>query len=418
MAPGIAGNVYAFDLRFESGVLRGDLQEVQPFEKASHAPVNIRWDTKSPYPNATWLLADVAQVELPHGFQKLAQKGIPIPRSNGDYFWDHVQCGHGSGLILLLPAGHTLTYDLVPPISSNAQGYVRLGAKEQRGRIAILYLIEPATGVHNLRTTWRLREMSASIAEEVIRINSLPQPAHSPFHITVDEATAQAPAPASVMPPVGAPPPNGNVSLWKNPAVLAALIAVAGVLTTGYWQFVYKPAHEAAKTVLLAFFVKERGTDKVIGNAQVVLQRLTRIEEQQTDSFGTARFAVDPDKDQALHVKVHASGYQDGSQEIDAPKKDGGSYTVYLDSDSCAAVSPYSTTKARVEFVNLSGKTIRIVWHDQDGKDALPKFDLGPGERSPQQTYVGHQWCILDAASGRFKQTVSILMPRQQIEIR
>jgi hypothetical protein len=60
MALGIAGNVYAFDLRFEKGVLRGDLQEMQPFEKASHGLVNIRWDTASPYPAATWLLADVA----------------------------------------------------------------------------------------------------------------------------------------------------------------------------------------------------------------------------------------------------------------------------------------------------------------------------------------------------------------------
>jgi hypothetical protein len=297
-------------------------------------------------------------VELPHGFQKLGQSGIAIPRSNGDYFWDHVQRGHGSGLILLLPAGYTLAYDLVPPISSNVQGYVRLVAKEHRGRIAILYLIEPAAGVHNLRTTWRLREMSATIAEEVTRINSLPQPAHAPFHITVDEAAAHAPTPASVMPPVGAPLPDGNISSWKNPAVLVALIGLAGLLITGYWQFVYKPAHETAKTVLLAFFVKERGTDKAIDNAQVILQRLTRQEEQQTDSFGTARFAVDPDKEQALHVRVHAAGYLDGSQEIDAPKKDGGSYTVYLDSNSCAAVSPYSTAKAQVEFVNLSGKTI------------------------------------------------------------
>jgi len=250
MAPGIAGNVYAFDLRFERRVLWGDLQEVQPFEDASHGAVNIRWDTTSPYPAATSLLSDVAQIELPHGFQKLRQNGIQIPRSNADYFWDHVQRGHGSGLILLLPAGFTLTYDLVPPIGSNVQGYARLGAKEHRGRIAILYLIEPAASVHNLRTTWRLGEMSHAIAEEVIRINSLPQPTHAPFHITVDEEAAQAPALASVMPSVNAPPPKD--SSWRNPIVLSALIALSGVLITGYWQFLYKPAHEDAKTVPLS----------------------------------------------------------------------------------------------------------------------------------------------------------------------
>jgi len=352
MAPGIAGNVYAFDLRFENGILRGDLQEIQPFENASDGPVNIRWDTRSPYPNATWLLTDVAQVELPHGFQKIAQDGIDIPRSNGDYFWDHVQRGHGSGLILLLPAGYTFTYDLVPPISSNVQGYVRIGAKEHRGRIAILYLVEPTSGVHNLRTTWRLRKMSATIAEEVIRINSLPQPAHAPFHITVDEAATQAPAPAAVTPPIGAPPPNGNMSWWKNPAVLVGLISLAGVLITGYWQFVYKPAHEAAKTVLLAFFVKERGTGKPIENAQVILQRPTRQEEQQTDDFGTARFAVDPGKEQALHVRVHAAGYHDGSQEVDAPNKDGGSYSVYLDPNSATPNPPAQNPTDKIMFAN------------------------------------------------------------------
>jgi hypothetical protein len=209
-----------------------------------------------------------------------------------------------------------------------------------------------------------------------------------------------------------------NVGTWKHPTVLAASLALVGVLVTGYWQYIYKPAHERSKTVMLAFFVKERGTDKAINNAQVILQRPTRQEEQQTDTFGTARFAVDPDKEQALHVTVHAAGYQDGSQEIDAPKNDGGSYPVYLDSNLCNAFSPYSTTKARVEFVNLSDKKIRVVWHDEDGNEAQPEFKLGPRERSPQETYVGHEWCIFDASSGRFKEAVTILEPQQQIEIR
>jgi hypothetical protein len=416
MAPGIAGNVYAFDLRFENGVLLGDLQEVQPFEQASHGPVNIRWDTTSPSPAATWLLATVAQVELPHGFQKLGQNRVQIPRSNGDYFWDHVQRGHGSGLILLLPAGYTLAYDLVPPISSNVQAYTRLGAKEHRGRIAILYLVEPTTGANNLRTTWRLTKMSGMIADEVIRINSIPQPAHPPFHMTVDEVLAQAPAPAAVVPPFGTPAPNDNLSPWKNPVVLVALITLAGVLMTGYWQFVFKPSHEAGKAVLLSIFVKARGTDKPIDNAQVILQHPTIQEEKQTDNLGTARFAIDPDKEQALHVDVRAAGYQDASQEIEAPKRDG-SHTVYLDSKSCAAVSPSSTKRVRVEFVNLSGKKVRIVWHDQEGKDSQPEFVLSPQERTLQKTYVGHEWCIFDATSGIFKQAVSIIGSGQQIEI-
>jgi hypothetical protein len=126
---------------------------------------------------------------------------------------------------------------------------------------------------------------------------------------------------------------------------------------------------------------------------------------------------VDPEKEPALHVSVHASGYQDRSQEVDAPKKDGGSYTVYLDANSCTAFSPYST-KAQVEFVNLSGRKIKIVWHDQNGNEAEPSFELRPLGRSAQQSYVGHEWCIFDATTGSFMQTVSILKPQQQIEIR
>jgi hypothetical protein len=119
-------------------------------------------------------------------------------------------------------------------------------------------------------------------------------------------------------------------SWWRSPTVLVALITLIGVLMTGYWQFVYKPAHEPAKTVQLGFFIKQRGTDKPIEHAQVILQRATRQEEQQTDRFGTARFAIDPNKEQALHVTVRAAGYYEGSQEIDALKNDG-SYTIYLD---------------------------------------------------------------------------------------
>jgi hypothetical protein len=92
-------------------------------------------------------------------------------------------------------------------------------------------------------------------------------------------------------------------------------------------------------------------------------------------------------------------------------------YPVYLDSDSCTAFSPYSTRKVQVEFVNLSDKKIRIVWHDEDGKEPLPALVLGPQDRSLQKTYVGHEWCIFEIPSGRFKQVVTILGPRQQIEI-
>jgi hypothetical protein len=83
---------------------------------------------------------------------------------------------------------------------------------------------------------------------------------------------------------------------------------------------------------MLGIFVKGLRTDSLIGNAQVVLQRPTRLEEQQTDSFGAARFQVDPEREQSLRIKIRAGGYQHRSQVIDTPKQDG-SYVVYLDPD-------------------------------------------------------------------------------------
>jgi len=416
MAPGIAGNVYAFDLRFKRGELWGDGDEVQPLGNASADLVNIRWDTKSPFLTATLLLRGVAQAELPQGYQKIEQKNVRIQSSNGGYFWDHVQRGHGSGLILLLPSDYTLAHDVVPPISTDAEPYTRLSAKEYGGRIAILYVIEPTVGIRNLRTTWRMSRANAPIPAEVDYINSLPASGPLPSHITVDREAPQPP----VLPTGDSSSAVGKGS-WKHPTVLAALITLVGALVTGYWQFVYKPAHEAAKTVHVGFVVKERGTDKFLKDAQVILRRSTTPDEQQTDRFGSARFEVSPKKEPTLQVTAHAVGYVEASQNIDTPESDH-SYYIYLEPNpnSCSAVSTSSTTSTQAEFVNLSNRKVRVVWHNQDGKEdeRLPGFVLGPGDRIVQGTYLGHEWCVSDAMNGSLIQAVRIGEPRQKVKIR
>jgi hypothetical protein len=44
--------------------------------------------------------------------------------------------------------------NVMPPISSNADGPVRISAKNYLGRIAILFIVQPT--VVNLRTTWHM----------------------------------------------------------------------------------------------------------------------------------------------------------------------------------------------------------------------------------------------------------------------
>jgi pimeloyl-ACP methyl ester carboxylesterase len=187
MAPGKAGNVYALDLRFESNALVGDLDEVRPTEDFEEELINIRWDTVSTSPNSCSLLNDVAYVELPLGYRKLPrQSGLIIKQSYNGYFWDHVQEGHCSALILLLPEGFTLSRDFAPPIRCDVTGPMRLSAKEWKNRIAILFLTEPDSGSLNLRTTWQMERLTGPRSQEIQRINSLPKSDRSPQHVVVD----------------------------------------------------------------------------------------------------------------------------------------------------------------------------------------------------------------------------------------
>jgi hypothetical protein len=151
---GLAGNIYAFDLRFQ-GELYGDLEEIQPTDQAVGDDIHIRWETRS---DSCPLLKDVAYVELPRGYQKIpANSRIRLQSLGGHvYYWDHTLRGGASAIILLLPRDWTLSRNVMPPISCNADGPVRVSAKNYFGRIAILFIVQPS--VLNLRTTWHMEK--------------------------------------------------------------------------------------------------------------------------------------------------------------------------------------------------------------------------------------------------------------------
>lgn len=122
----------------------------------------------------------------------------------------------------------------------------------------------------------------------------------------------------------------------KDPRVVVALLGLIGVLVTAYLRYVYKQDHDV-ETVTVGFFVTQTGTTKPIKNAKVTLQLSTTHDERQTDSAGFARFGVHPEKDPAMQVTVTADPYEDGSFNIETPKKDR-NFNLYLDIRNAAKV--------------------------------------------------------------------------------
>jgi triacylglycerol esterase/lipase EstA (alpha/beta hydrolase family) len=223
---GLAGNVYAFDLRFQGGALVGDLDEVQPSREAVEDDINIRWDNVS---NSCPLLNDVAHVELPPGYEKLPrQSGIPLGSlgQGQTHFWDHTLRGHASAIILLLPWDWTLSRNVMPPISCNAAGPVRISAKNHTGRIAILFIVEPSS--RNLRTTWQMAQFKSPLPPEIQWINGLPQSQRKPEHITVDQSPHGSP-PVRVRNGAdngsGARVHRGHRFLWIAASLLLLIVA-------------------------------------------------------------------------------------------------------------------------------------------------------------------------------------------------
>ncbi|KAF4338547.1 prolyl tripeptidyl peptidase [Fusarium beomiforme] len=60
-------------------------------------------------------------------------------------------------------------------------------------------------------------------------------------------------------------------------------------------------------------------------------------------------------------------------------------------------ISAHSDTRVTVDFVNRTGKTLRVFWIDWSAK-AIPYMSIKNGETKRQITYVGHVWRLVDVS--------------------
>lgn len=74
---------------------------------------------------------------------------------------------------------------------------------------------------------------------------------------------------------------------------------------------------------------------------------------------------------------------------------------------------------AKLDFINSSSKTIRITWRSPEGKeDKYEPIVLPSGGREIGiDTFLDHDWCVVDATTGDFIQEVRVTQTQQQIEI-
>src|SRR5260221_9538080 len=84
---------------------------------------------------------------------------------------------------------------------------------------------------------------------------------------------------------------KGSGSLIRNPQVIAAVIALVGVLVVGYWQFIksknpppFQPT--PSQTVQLRVVVRELGDQLPVANAQVELEDGAHHPQQLTGANG------------------------------------------------------------------------------------------------------------------------------------
>jgi hypothetical protein len=88
---------------------------------------------------------------------------------------------------------------------------------------------------------------------------------------------------------------------------------------------------------------------------------------------------------------------------------------------SCVSVSGNLTsTEADLYLTNSSNRSIRLSWRDPDGKeDPMRTFVLE--SHAPvlsEKTFLGHDWCVVDAATNEYIEEFQITKTEQRIEIR
>ena len=124
------------------------------------------------------------------------------------------------------------------------------------------------------------------------------------------------PSPASAGPPSS---PPANVPLWRNPVVVAAVIALVGTIIVGWWQFGPRPKSETvtkSETVMLLVYVKDDATGSPIRRAKVTLQSSAMPAPKLADDYGRAEFRLPKGKDSSVDISASAQGYEDATLAI------------------------------------------------------------------------------------------------------
>src|SRR6266481_3288778 len=88
---------------------------------------------------------------------------------------------------------------------------------------------------------------------------------------------------------------------------------------------------------------------------------------------------------------------------------------------SCVSVSGNSSaTPAHMYVRNLSNRPIQVSWRSAQGKED-PDLTLVLEPQAPtasQETFLGHDWCIVDADTREYIEEIRITKTEQWIEIR
>ena len=119
--------------------------------------------------------------------------------------------------------------------------------------------------------------------------------------------------------------PDGQIngkSPWGSPVVLAAVIAAAGTLIVGYWQFVDKPKNPPV--VHLRLLVKDANSHLPLSNSHVEIIDGAQRQEDNTDREGFTRaFSIPSSGQPTFQVSVDATEFEPTTENIDRPTSDG-----------------------------------------------------------------------------------------------
>jgi hypothetical protein len=88
---------------------------------------------------------------------------------------------------------------------------------------------------------------------------------------------------------------------------------------------------------------------------------------------------------------------------------------------ACVSVSgSVTSTKATLYFTNSSNRSVRLSWRDSEGRED-PKLRPVLESHAPtliEDTFLGHDWCVVDAATNEYIEEFRITNEDQRVDIR